>query len=77
MLLRLVAEKGFVKESDLHLHMKCHSTEKSYTCEVCGDAFKFKTNLEHHGILKHGLGTEEQRYVTSTGPVCHAIRFLS
>ena len=57
----VLVEKGFVKESDLHMHMKSHSTEKSYTCEVCGMAFKFKTNLEHHGILKHGLGTEEQR----------------
>ena len=65
----ITADKGFVKSWDLRKHKACHSSDKPFRCDTCGDAFKFKINLDHHGILRHGMGSEQQRCL-------HALRYI-
>ncbi|XP_067933983.1 zinc finger protein 64-like [Watersipora subatra] len=56
-----VCGKGFVKLFDLQRHMSCHSKERPYACQYCTYTFKNKKNLHDHEVLKHKLGTEQER----------------
>ena len=59
----IILEKGFVKEYDLIKHMSTHTSDKPFECEHCGLAFKCHSNFKQHQILRHRVGTPEERYV--------------
>ena len=60
----IILEKGFVKEYDLIKHMSTHTSDKPFECEHCGLAFKCHSNFKQHQILRHRVGTPEERSVS-------------
>ena len=52
-----------MKEYDLEKHASVHNTHRPFMCNHCGDAFKSEVRLKEHGILLHGQGSEDQRWV--------------
>nr|CAD7193541.1 unnamed protein product [Timema douglasi] len=41
-------EKGFLKNSDLKVHMRSHTNEKPHTCKICGKRYRNIGNLNQH-----------------------------
>lgn len=46
--------KTFYSRCNFKKHMKCHSDEKSFLCNVCGKAFRTKTHLQNHSRTHTG-----------------------
>ncbi|KAF6019905.1 hypothetical protein EB796_021795 [Bugula neritina] len=61
-----VCKKGFVKEFDLQKHMICHSSARPFSCDLCDYSFKYKRNLHDHKVLKHKMGTAQERLALIT-----------
>ena len=41
-------EKRFIGAADLRRHMKTHTREEKYECDVCGQRFVYRSNLIAH-----------------------------
>jgi DNA-directed RNA polymerase subunit RPC12/RpoP len=40
--------KGFNQNSNLQKHIRIHTVDKPYKCDVCGKGFNQNTNLQKH-----------------------------
>ncbi|XP_064627511.1 uncharacterized protein LOC135487574 isoform X5 [Lineus longissimus] len=51
-----MCEKNFVEGWRLRRHMRTHSTERPFKCQLCAATFKRKDHLHDHNKLKHFHG---------------------
>lgn len=49
----MYCNKVFGSERDMKLHMRSHTGEKPYKCEVCEQLFSLKRSLERHVLKQH------------------------
>ena len=52
----LTCHKKFFHQSNLKSHQRAHSTTRSYSCDVCGLAYKCNTSLLRHKMAHTGTG---------------------
>jgi KRAB domain-containing zinc finger protein len=48
-----ICKKNFVEGWRLKRHMRCHSSERPFKCDLCSMTFKRKDHLHDHKKMKH------------------------
>ena len=61
----LICGKFSWSTSGLKRHMRVHTREKPYECDICGMQFSYKNNLKQHLIRKHGKSTSAEGVPTT------------
>lgn len=56
-----VCRKIFSFDSQLQVHLKKHSDDQPYFCEICGRTYKYKRNLKQH-TCSHMCDTINNKY---------------
>ena len=65
-----ICPKVLTRNDNLQVHMRIHTGERPFTCEICGIKFIDIRPLRDHKRIKHGIKEPPKELLNRTCEVC-------